>query len=109
MPDGEMSTAQSESPPSTPELPPQPAQAQPVNILCSRGFPDWLLRNKLSIAFTSYQTGRLYLVGVNQEGKMSFHERFLARAMGLWTDPQRLVLSTLFQVWRFEHRAADAE
>lgn len=80
-----------------------PPQQQPVNISCTRGLPDWLLRNQLSLAFTSYQTGRLYLVGVNDKGQVSFHERFLARAMGLWADPQRLVVSTLFQVWRFEN------
>jgi len=76
---------------------------QPVNISCTRGFSDWLLRNNVSLAFTSYQTGRLYLVGVNSAGQTAFHERFLARAVGLWADPQRLVVSTLFQVWRFEN------
>jgi uncharacterized protein (TIGR03032 family) len=81
----------------------QAPEAQPVSISCSRGFPSWLLRNKVSLAFTSYQTGRLYLVGVNPQGQVSFHERFLARAMGLWADSQRLVVSTLFQIWRFEN------
>jgi uncharacterized protein (TIGR03032 family) len=81
---------------------PNPAQ-QPVNICCTRGFADWLLRNSVSLAFTSYQTGRLYLVGVNDKGQVAFHERYLARAMGLWADPQRLVVSTIFQVWRFEN------
>ena len=87
------------------EAPPETAAQglQPVNITCTRGFPDWLLRNNVSLAFTSYQTGRLYLVGVNSAGQTAFHERFLARAMGLWADPQRLVVSTLFQVWRFEN------
>lgn len=76
---------------------------QPVNISCTRGLADWLQRNNVSIAFTSYQTGRLYLVGVDANKRVSFHERHLARAMGLWADPQRLVVSTLFQVWRFEN------
>ncbi len=79
------------------------AQLPPVQISCSRNFPDWLRRHDVSLAFTSYQTGRLYLVGVNGQGQTAFHERFLARAMGLWADPQRLVVSTLFQVWRFEN------
>ena len=83
--------------------PPAPAQPPPVNISCTRGLAHWLLQNQVSLAFTSYQTGRLYLVGVNNKGQVSFHERFLARAMGLWADPQRLVVSTLFQVWRFEN------
>ena len=87
-------------PPETPQAPPQQA---PVDISCTRGFADWLLRNNVSLAFTSYQTGRLYLVGVNAKGQVSFHERYLARAMGLWADPQRIVVSTIFQVWRFEN------
>jgi uncharacterized protein (TIGR03032 family) len=79
-----------------------PAQP-PVQISCTRGFADWLLRNEVSLAFTSYQTGRLYLVGVDDQKRVSFHERYLARAMALWADPQRLLLATLFQVWRFEN------
>ena len=81
----------------------QPAAAAAVNISCTRGMADWLLRNNVSLAFTSYQSGRLYLVGVDEQRRVSFHERFLARAMGLWADPQRLVVATLFQVWRFEN------
>jgi uncharacterized protein (TIGR03032 family) len=80
-----------------------PSSEKPVKISCTRGLADWLLRNRVSLAFTSYQTGRLYLVGVDDQHRVSFHERFLARAMGLWADPQRLVVSTLFQVWRFEN------
>lgn len=97
-------TADAGAPPA--DSPPQsaaPTQPQPVNISCTRGLADWLQRNNVSIAFTSYQTGRLYLVGVDNQQRVSFHERFLARAMGLWADPQRLVVSTLFQVWRFEN------
>ena len=95
--------AQASAPPAPPAAP------QPVQISCTRGFPDWLLRNNVSLAFTSYQTGRLYLVGVNPQGQTAFHERFLARAMGLWADPQRLVVSTLFQVWRFENVISDPD
>lgn len=84
-----------------------PAQAalahEPARITCSRGMADWLLRHDVSLAFTSYQSGRLYLVGVDEKGAVSFHERFLARAMGLWTDTQRLLVSTIFQLWRFEN------
>jgi uncharacterized protein (TIGR03032 family) len=95
-----------EAGPQPPDQPPQgaaTAQPPPVNISCTRGLADWLSRNNVSLAFTSYQTGRLYLVGVDAQKRVSFHERHLARAMGLWADPQRLVISTLFQVWRFEN------
>ena len=87
-------------PSSTPQAaPPQ----QPVKINCTRGLASWLLRNNVSIAFSSYQSGRLYLVGVDEQQQVSFHERYFARAMGLWADPQRILLATLFQLWRLEN------
>ena len=51
--------------PATDQTPPAgaPAQPRPVNISCTRGLADWLLRNQVSLAFTSYQTGGFYLVG----------------------------------------------
>jgi uncharacterized protein (TIGR03032 family) len=78
-------------------------QQQPVKISCSRGLATWLLRNNVSIAFSSYQSGRLYLVGVDTQERVTFHERFFARAMGLWADRQRILLATLFQLWRLEN------
>jgi hypothetical protein len=78
-------------------------ELRPVNIFCTRGLADWLLRNNVSLAFTSYQTGRLYLVGVDDQRRVAFQERFLARAMGLWADQQRLLIATIFQVWRSEN------
>ncbi|MCK9913006.1 TIGR03032 family protein [Microbacteriaceae bacterium K1510] len=33
----------------------------------------------------------------------SFHERFFARAMGLWADQQRILRATLFSLWRLEN------
>jgi uncharacterized protein (TIGR03032 family) len=80
-----------------------PPQQQPVKINCTRGLASWLLRNNVSIAFSSYQSGRLYLVGVDKQERVSFHERFFARAMGLWADSQRILLATLFQLWRLEN------
>jgi uncharacterized protein (TIGR03032 family) len=78
-------------------------QQPPVNISCSRGLAGWLLRHNVSVAFSSYQSGRLYLVGVDRHERVSFHERYFARAMGLWSDPQRILLATLFQLWRLEN------
>jgi uncharacterized protein (TIGR03032 family) len=74
-------------------------EPRPVNISCTRGLADWLLRNNVSLAFTSYQTGRLYLAGVDDQRRVAFQERFLARAMGLWADQQRMLVATIFQVW----------
>jgi uncharacterized protein (TIGR03032 family) len=78
-------------------------QLTPAHITCSRGMANWLHANQVSLAFTSYQTGRLYLVGVDDAQGLAIHEVGTGRAMGLWADQQRLVLATAFQAWRFEN------
>jgi uncharacterized protein (TIGR03032 family) len=98
--------------PATATLPASPADLpalSPAHISCTRGLPDWLLANRVSLAFTSYQTGRLYLAGVDGERHLAIHEVGVGRAMGLWADAQRLVLATAFQVWRFENVLAQGQ
>ncbi|WP_421979856.1 TIGR03032 family protein [Roseibium sp.] len=84
---------------------PTETQQEKLDISCSSGLSNWLLRNNCSIVFTSYQTGQVFFVGVMPNGSLSFHQRNFQRAMGLWTDPaaQSLYLSSLFQLWRFEN------
>ena len=100
--DAAATSAKTESPEAQAPAEPAPRQDN-VRISCTRGMASWLLRQQVSIGFTSYQTGRLYLVGVDEQKRVSFHERYLARAMALWGDPQRLLISTIFQLWRFEN------
>lgn len=75
-----------------------------LDISCSPGIVRWLIRNKCSLAFTSYKTGKLFLIGVMKTGALSFHQRNFDKAMGLWADPESLslYLGTLYQIWRFE-------
>jgi uncharacterized protein (TIGR03032 family) len=70
---------------------------------CSRGFGPWLAKQNLSVAVTSYQSGRLYLVGSDSAGRVSFYERIFERAMGVVGNNQRIFLGGLFQLWRFEN------
>jgi uncharacterized protein (TIGR03032 family) len=86
------------------------APAPPVDLTklkveksCSRGFGPWLAKQNLSVAITSYQSGRLYLVGAGPQGKVSFYERIFERAMGVVGNHQRIFLGGLFQLWRFEN------
>ncbi|WP_164738577.1 TIGR03032 family protein [Aquabacter cavernae] len=74
-----------------------------TSITCSRGFAQWLAMHNCSIAFTSYQTGQLFLVGVLPDGSLSLHQRNFVRAMGLWASAQTLLLAGLAQIWRFEN------
>lgn len=90
---------------------PQPAAPSPggTKISVSRGLAAWLERTRCSLAFTSYQTGQLFLVGRLPEGKISFHQQNYVRAMGIHATPQRLYLGSLFQIWRLENVLAPHE
>ena len=74
-----------------------------LELLPSRQFPSWLAEQNLSLAFTTYQSGKLFLVGLQPNGRLSIFERSFNRAMGLWASPETLFLSTLFQLWRFDN------
>jgi uncharacterized protein (TIGR03032 family) len=63
----------------------------------------WLTERRLSLAFTTYQTGKLFLLGCHPDGRLAVFERTFNRAMGLWADGQTLWLATRYQVWRFEN------
>lgn len=76
---------------------------EPVKKSCSPGLTAWMRRNQVSIAFTSYQSGRLYLLGGDTTGRLSFHERIYQRAMGVVGNGQRLFMGGLYQIWRFEN------
>ena len=88
--------------------PPQPAADQ-TQISVSRGFGNWLARNRCSLAFTSYQTGQLFLVGRLPGGQVSFHQQHYVRAMGVHAMPARLYVGSLFQIWRLENVLAPHE
>ena len=74
-----------------------------VEKACSRGLAGWLASSRISIAITSYQTGRVYLVGSDKNGRVSFFERIFERAMGIVGNAQRIYLGGLYQLWRFEN------
>lgn len=80
-----------------------PKGLKPDNISCSGGLSGWLQSNHAAIALSSYQTGRLYLVGSKPDGRINFHLVGTGRAMGLWGDSQRLILATKNQLVRFEN------
>jgi uncharacterized protein (TIGR03032 family) len=90
---------------------PQAAQpaADQTRISVSRGFGNWLARNRCSLAFTSYQTGQLFLVGRLPGGQVSFHQQNYVRAMGVHATPARLYVGSLFQIWRLENVLAPHE
>jgi uncharacterized protein (TIGR03032 family) len=84
----------------------QPAAAATgpwVEVSASRHLADWLAQERISLAFTTYQTGKLFLLGRHPTGQLAVFERTFNRCMGLWADGQTLWMNTLYQLWRFEN------
>lgn len=72
-----------------------------LELLPSRQFPDWLHEQQISLAVTTYQAGKLMLIGLQPNGRLSVFERTFNRCMGLWADAETLWMTSLFQIWRF--------
>lgn len=72
-------------------------------MTASRGFVDWLISQSVSLAFTTYQTGKLFLIGHNDQSQFSVFERTFERAMGLAGDGQTIHMASLYQLWRIEN------
>ena len=79
-----------------------PETKQPwVEIYGSRGLTTWLASQQTSLAFSTYQTGKLFLLGTGPDLGLTVFERTFDRAMGLFGDGQSMWLSTKFQLWHF--------
>nr|WP_238537837.1 TIGR03032 family protein [Zavarzinella formosa] len=88
----------------------QTSAAEPwLQVYGSAHFPEWLAGQRLSLAFTTYQAGKLLFLGLQPDGRMAVFERTFQRCMGLCGDGQTLWLSTLSQLWRFENSLAPGE
>ncbi len=74
-----------------------------LDITVSRQFTGWMAEQRLSLSFTTYQAGKLFLLGLKPDGRLSVFERTFNRCMGLWSNGQTLWMTSLFQLWRFEN------
>ncbi len=91
--------APGEAAPSTTPQSPTPG----TEISCSPGLAGWLAAQGLSLAFSSYQSGQLFLAGRHANRQVSFHQHGFGRAMGLWAKAERIYLATSAQIWRLEN------
>jgi uncharacterized protein (TIGR03032 family) len=88
---------------------PEPAQPKPdgqppvaFELTASRQFTSWLASSGASIAITTYQSGKVILIGSNETtGRLSIFERTLDRPMGMAFDGRRLAIATLIQLTTF--------
>jgi hypothetical protein len=75
-----------------------------LELTGSRLFTAWLAGAKASLAFTTYQAGKLFLIGLRPDGRLSIFERSFPRCMGLGSGPGGTIwMSSLYQLWRLEN------
>ena len=74
-----------------------------LEITASRQFTNWMQEQKLSLGFTTYQAGKLFLLGIQPDGRLSVFERTFNRCLGLWANGQTMWMTSLYQLWRFEN------
>ena len=85
-------------------MPNSPQSAVPsLEMTGSRQFTAWLAEQQISFAFTTYQAGKVFFVGLQPSGRLSIFERTFNRSMGMWASGSTLYLSSLYQLWRFEN------
>jgi uncharacterized protein (TIGR03032 family) len=76
-----------------------------LSLTCSRSCPSWLEGLGAGLAFTTYQAGKLFLVGLKEDRSLAIFERTFPRCMGLAVsgDGRSLALATEFQILRFDN------
>ena len=85
------------------DQPQAPASPPMLEINTSRQFLAWLAEQRISLALTTYQIGKLYFIGLKPDNEMSVFERNFNRCMGLCASHNGLYMSSLYQMWRFEN------
>ena len=76
---------------------------QTVNFSLSPGFLPFMERLNISIALTSYQFSKFFLLGRSPNKRLMIFQRMYPKAMGLCVKDNSIILGTLFQIARFEN------
>ena len=74
-----------------------------LEVSASRRLTAWMEEVGVALACTTYQTGKLLLLGRKPDGQLDVFERNFARCMGLWSDGQTLWMGTEFQIWKLRN------
>jgi uncharacterized protein (TIGR03032 family) len=69
----------------------------------SKGFAGWLGMVRASLAFSTYDAGAVYFVGLNAQGNVTINTANFNRPMGLATNLGSLWIGTAGRIWRYEN------
>ena len=92
--------------PSGPAPPSPPAPSKHlirVQTQFSAGFGDWLIRHRVGLVCSTYQTGHLLFIGVRADGTPVPSAAGFLQAMGIAASTQRLHVGTKNEVWRLDN------
>ncbi len=64
---------------------------------------DWFAGEGCAVAFTTYQSGRLFLLGLGAGNRLRAQVRQIPRCQGLWSDGQTLWVGGEAHLWRFDN------
>jgi uncharacterized protein (TIGR03032 family) len=90
--------AQPNAPQKQQETAPEPAAKYSI----SSGFVGLLANLNISVAVSSYQSGRLYLLGRNPKGGFMVNEQPFRKAMGMHYDGETLHLASLAHIHKLD-------
>ena len=80
-----------------------------LEINASVRFGSWLCQQNLSLAFTTYQTNRLFFVGSQANGQLKLNERLFDKPMGLYLAGKSLYMTSRYQLWHFDNFLGNGE
>jgi uncharacterized protein (TIGR03032 family) len=75
----------------------------PYDLKCSDGFAAWLHAFGIALAVTTYQIGKLFLIGAPSPDQLSVTERTFDRCLGVAASGQTLILAGLNAIYRFQN------
>lgn len=80
-------------------------------LTSSRNFTGFLSELGASIGFTTYRAGKLYLLGIKPDGRLSVFERSFPRCMGLGVNRngRSILISTEYQIYRLDNVLTPSE
>ena len=70
-------------------------------LVPSPGFADWLGEAGGCLAFSTYQAGRIFFLGSQNDGSLYAQDRVVGSAMGLAMNRSTLWIGNRDQIWRF--------
>ena len=77
--------------------------APPYAVEASPGFAAWLHEQNVALAVTTYQIGKLFLIGAPAPDRLSVTERTFQRCLGVTSSGNSLYLAGLNNILRFEN------